>query len=627
MDNSQNYNDQSSNIDTSDNYDIDDLFEELDNDSDDENIVTPQSELQNLAGKHGLGGFENMSNNELGKFKDSNEYKNYSAEIDNDNIKTNIHGKTVQEILGLSNIKESVTQSFNAFEHYDVDIEFYQDIVDTSPVMQKTIEDGNEIYPTFEYMYQDIFLSLYKYKARLLSESDMHMSTRMNRKFAKAYLNTPEYIKLRQTCRMDQFNAALGTEIIGKKLLSIVEEVMKQIKEQDEAMKKMRELLKKEQEMDELLEENESVDELLQDMIANGQGNSPAAQQLQAQINANNLNKQQVQTMANQIAEEMDELMEEDDLAGEIAQQAGKSFDEASTEVAEVSDLVDAWGLGGGERARVSYQNKKDAIEIIRKSPKLRELTDLIGRFKESAITEQKKKIKNGAVEISSVTNGKKIEDTLPSERMMLANGATKGDFYNRYSEGRLLVYSKESNKSKNKGPMIVCCDTSGSMSGDREMWSKAFTMGVLEIAQIQKRDFACILYSDTANDPIILKKDEVSPNKVIEICETFDSGGTDFERPLKKALEMINTSAFKEADILFITDGDCGVSDKFKQKFKEMKEEKEFVTRGILIDMGRYHSSDATLREFCDDVVRISDIAELKNGSSDSVKNLFGSL
>ena len=603
----------------------DDLFEDED-DSPDVDSAKP-SGVSQIAGKYGLGGFESMSEKDVEDFKQSDDYKNYSAEIDNDNIKADMHGKTVQEILGLTNLKESVKQSFNAFEHYDVDLEFYQDIVDTSPVMQNTIEEGCKIYPAFEYMYQDIFLSLYKYKARLLPESDIHMSTRLNRKFAECYLNTPEYIKLRQTCRMDQFNAALGTEIIGSKLLKIVEEVMNKLKEQEESIKKMQELMKKEQEMDELIEENEEMDELLQSLIQTGQGSSAQAQQLQQQIDQNIASKQAIQQLANQIAEEMDDLIEEDDLANEITTRAGKAFDEASMQVAETSELVDAWGLGEGEKSRVSYQNKKDAIERIRKSPKLKHLTDLIGRFKESAITEQKKKTKHGAVEISSVTLGNKIEDILPSEKMMLSNEATKKDFYNKYTENRNMVYSKESNKSKNKGPIILCCDESGSMDGDRETWSKAFTMGVLEIAQIQKRDFAFIAYDSHANEPIVIKKGEVSPEKVITICEEFLDGGTNFEAPLRKALDLIKDSTFKNADIIFVTDGDCGVSDSFKQKFKQVKEEKEFACKGILVDMGSWRSSDSTLKEFCDDVVRISNIADLTNGDSEVNKQLFGSI
>lgn len=79
--------------------------------------------------------------------------------------------------------------------------------------------------------------------------------------------------------------------------------------------------------------------------------------------------------------------------------------------------------------------------------------------------------------------------------------------------------------------------------------------------------------------------------------------------------------------DIIFVTDGYCSVSDNFKQKFKQVKEEKEFACKGILVDMGGWRSSDSTLKEFCDDVVRISNVADLKNGESEVNKQLFGSI
>lgn len=101
----------------------------------------------------------------------------------------------------------------------------------------------------------------------------------------------------------------------------------------------------------------------------------------------------------------------------------------------------------------------------------------------------------------------------------------------------------------------------------------------------------------------------------------------TNFEAPLRKALDLIKDSTFKNADIIFVTDGDCSVSDKFKQEFKRIKEDKEFACKGILVDMGSWRSSDSTLREFCDDVVRISNVADLKNGESEVNKQLFGSI
>ena len=603
------------------NLDFDDLMDEF------EDEITSSSQTDSINDiQKNIGGFQDMSSEQIEQFQNSQEYKEFKADItEATDVKANLQGKTVQEIMGLSNRKETLGYSYNALEHYDVDIDIYNDIVDQSPVMQQTLEEGEELLPTFKYLHQDIFLSLYKYKARVLPEVDMHISTRMNRGIISNLINTPEYISLRQTCRMDQFNAALGTEIIGREAIDILREAIEKLKDLEQKKDAMDRLIEEEEKIDELIEDIGDIDELIED--AKRAGNGSLAAQLEQERQAKEQSVATLKAMANKIAEDCDELIEDDGLASEVSTTMGSTLTETGKQVQEVSELCEVWGLGTGENCQVAFQNKKDAIERIRRSSKLHKLTDLVGKFKESAIVEQKKKAKHGAVEIKGVTTGDKIQDTLPSDRMNLCNDITKGDFYRRMSEHGLLQYSKESNKQKNKGPIIVCVDTSGSMQGDEEIWSKALTVGILEVAQMQKRDFACIIYSSHADKPIVIKKDEISPQKIIDCAERFHNGGTSFEAPLNEALELIKDSTFKNADIVFITDGDCYVSDNFSRKFKQIKEDKDFRTLGVLVNMGHGHVSDSSLKEFCDSITLVSDIADLNDGNSEVNKSIFGSL
>ena len=603
------------------NLDFDDLMDEF------EDEITSSAQTNSVNGiQKNLGGFQDMSSEQIEQFQNSQEYKEFKADItEATDVKANLQGKTVQEIMGLSNRKETLGYSYNALEHYDVDIDIYNDIVDQSPVMQQTLEEGEELLPTFKYLHQDIFLSLYKYKARVLPEVDMHISTRMNRGIISNLINTPEYISLRQTCRMDQFNAALGTEIIGREAIDILREAIEKLKDLEQKKDAMDRLIEEEEKIDELIEDIGDIDELIED--AKRAGNGSLAAQLEQERQAKEQSVATLKAMANKIAEDCDELIEDDELVSEVSTTMGSTLTETGKQVQEVSELCEAWGLGIGENCQVAFQNKKDAIERIRRSSKLHKLTDLVGKFKESAIVEQKKKAKHGAVEIKGVTTGDKIQDTLPSDRMNLCNDITKGDFYRRMSEHGLLQYSKESNKQKNKGPIIVCVDTSGSMQGDEEIWSKALTVGILEVAQMQKRDFACIIYSSHADKPIVIKKDEIAPQKIIDCAERFHNGGTSFEAPLNEALELIKDSTFKNADIVFITDGDCYVSDNFSRKFKQIKEDKDFRTLGVLVNMGCGHVSDSSLKEFCDNITLVSDIADLNDGNSEVNKSIFGSL
>ena len=50
----------------------------------------------------------------------------------------------------------------------------------------------------------------------------------------------------------------------------------------------------------------------------------------------------------------------------------------------------------------------------------------------------------------------------------------------------------------------------------------------------------------------------------MVNLAQTFLSGGTNFSLPLGKALSMINESRFKQADVVFVTDGEDRIRDSF---------------------------------------------------------------
>lgn len=93
----------------------------------------------------------------------------------------------------------------------------------------------------------------------------------------------------------------------------------------------------------------------------------------------------------------------------------------------------------------------------------------------------------------------------------------------------------------------------------------------------------------------------------------------------MEKALKLIEDSVFKEADIMFLSDGDCYVPDDFLRKYKRIKEEKEFKTIGVLIDMGRGSVSSSSLSPFCDKITTISRVSDIAD--SEDNKSIFASL
>lgn len=567
-----------------------------------------------------------MTEEEKEQFYESKDYKEYSAgtEVFNDSYSVNYGGKNVQEIFGLSD--KSNRYSYNCFDFIETDHEDYLDIVDFSPEMQNTIAEGEALLPTFKYLHEDIFMSLYQYNATVLPPERMHIQSWMNRNILSQLINTPVFITLRKTCRCDLFNAGIGTEIIGKQAIEILKKELAKIKDFQKKKEALEKLVEQEEQVDSLAEELDEMEELLDEMRMNGQEESQEFEELQERYGNSELNLQQARALAEQLAEDCEELVETtDDLVDNFTVQMDNSIIDATSEVQQVSDYVQAWGLGEGSDIKVPFGLKRSALERIRNSEYLRKFTDMIGKYKECAVTEQKKKTKASAIEIKSVKVGDKIEDALPSDKLNLCNNITKKDFYRRMTQGQLMSYDKESQKQKNKGPIIVCIDQSGSMHGDKDMWAKALAVGILEVAQLQKREFACIPYDSSCRKTTIIHKDEISPDKIIGIAEERATGGTSFESPLKEASKLIEDSNFKEADVVFITDGDCSVSDDFRRKFKQLKEDKEFRTMGVLVDYG--HTSRTTLDDFCDSVTTVSQIADAKNANSDVNKMIFGSL
>jgi uncharacterized protein with von Willebrand factor type A (vWA) domain len=163
--------------------------------------------------------------------------------------------------------------------------------------------------------------------------------------------------------------------------------------------------------------------------------------------------------------------------------------------------------------------------------------------------------------------------------------------------------------EQKGKGPMVVCLDVSSSMQGDKELWGKAVTLTLMDIARRQRRLFRAVLFSSGADSLRVIdvnreRRYEPELGKVMELAEYFPGGGTEFERPLDAAMELIAHKKLRRADIVIITDGECQVSPQWLAALNARKQELQFKIFGVLVDVGT--SELSTLRQFSDRVASI---------------------
>ncbi len=239
----------------------------------------------------------------------------------------------------------------------------------------------------------------------------------------------------------------------------------------------------------------------------------------------------------------------------------------------------------------------------------------MVGRFKRLAISTQKTKVKHTPTEVFDVKIGQDLEKVLPTEILALNHPLLKYEFYERWAEGKLLQYEVKGKEKEGRGPVIICCDNSGSMAGSKELWSKAVALALLEISKLQKRSFACIHFGGK-DDPIKIieaPKGQASFDKVMEIGQYFLNGGTDFMKPLTEAVALIEKQEFRKADVVFVTDGECAVTDEFLAEFKAVKKQKEFKVISVLVDIGS--TSPTAVQEFSDDIQFVSELSSEEAG------------
>lgn len=287
----------------------------------------------------------------------------------------------------------------------------------------------------------------------------------------------------------------------------------------------------------------------------------------------------------------------------------------------DATEEAETWRntIGTGQRSPPGQK-----IELGRRlagNEKLKKLARMVGRMKLHAQALRKKVFERSSEELLEVERGDALNRLLPHELLTLHHPVLRKDFFRRLLDQELIQYSLRGVEEKGKGPMIVCLDGSSSMSGDKEVWSKAVTLTLLEIARKQRRLFRSICFSSAETPLQVLDMNprdhyEIETKTVMDLAEYFPGGGTDFQKPLDAALDCLNQSRFKKGDIIFITDGECQVDPTWAANFREEKEKLGFSLFSILIDMGP--ASLGTLKEFSD---RISTIKQL---TGDEAKEIF---
>ena len=146
--------------------------------------------------------------------------------------------------------------------------------------------------------------------------------------------------------------------------------------------------------------------------------------------------------------------------------------------------------------------------------------------------------------ELHEIRPGRGLEDLgrlIPHELVALSHPLLRRDFQRRLLDGGVLTYALRGTDQRGHGPLVVCLDTSSSMAGDKEIWSKAVTLTFVELARRKRRRCHVVCFSSGAAG---LREFGMNPGsswsvaleRTLDLAEHFSGGGTDFRPPLDLA-------------------------------------------------------------------------------------------
>lgn len=464
--------------------------------------------------------------------EDTQKYKDEMAALKLQGEKSTGNVMDVLDLNAQVGERKNASKEVDSVECYGVDKEQYSTLIDDAPNIKSNIQVGQDEYKGFEDLNKDLYMSLYKYQPIVRAPDSMKDGYKFNNEMVRSMIESPSYDKLRKFTSMNDISSLIGTEVLSAEVLQIIKQYKEDHPEQIEMNNQM---IQGQQGLEGIQGQINSLEGM------KGQNGGSLPPQLQDMLDDLNQQKNNMEQSLNNLKPQLDaQTPQGQDMKNAIDQ----AVKEAAEKAEEAGDIINDW-LGGtdpGELQRIPYQKKKDFIEKIRRSKKLQEMQKLVGRFKATARIEQKRKTKEFGHTIEDVKTGNKVEKLLASETMKLKNDVTKTEFMKRYNEKSLLEYETQNNVKKTQGPIIVAIDTSGSMNGDRECWSKAVAVSLLEIANIQKRNFAAVFFNTEAYKTIEIDKGKATPQQILDIAETFTSGGKFVPR------NMVNCGKFLRA-------------------------------------------------------------------------------
>nr|WP_255345781.1 VWA domain-containing protein [Streptomyces chartreusis] len=489
----------------------------------------------------------------------------------------------------------------------------WQEMYDQAEPLRALAEDLNETHDHTTDLLRDLFLSAYKVAPQVRGRDEMDPTRLVNHQVITSVMTSPEFEDLHREAAGDQYAAAMAVLAQASALRRILDQSRRASEEAQQA--------KTAQEAAE--DAARTVEKALQQATeaADEEGGVPTveADAVERAINRAEEADQEVQQATQRTRQALAAAAPGTRTAVRAA--LAGAADAAREEMA----LMRAWGVEPGHLERMPFEERAVLAQRLR-TGRLGSFAELIGRFRQMAFGERARKVEHAPGELVGITLGDDLSRVVPSEIAQLGTPALRAVFVARFVEARLMLYDSRGEAPTGQGAIIACVDCSSSMATPRrresdgitaEAWAKACALALLDQARQAKRDFVGILFSsrDQISVHAFPASQPVPIGRVIDFAEDFFGGGTDFEAPLSTAVDVLEAEYNEEGrprgDIVFITDGECGVSEEWMRRWQEAKHQLGHRTFGIAVGDGPATAPGSFLDSLCDNLRNLRDLTD----------------
>jgi len=465
----------------------------------------------------------------------------------------------------------------------------YGDLREQFPIGLDEIEaDGSALYDTFPELMQDTFTSLYSLNPRHYDTDTLATNTRQfNLPILDSIISCDQYSTLKSLCE--------GRELVAYE--TVKEFTWHMVEKLDDLLNSdaLEELNSLEQQQSELKEKV---------MGAMERGDPADAGSILDMADSIADNDQQIERLSQTVSRSI-----------RVNTGAIKSAVTAATERAqEASDTIGSWG--NGDNSPEALKQNAELLRRVQSSENLRDIIKYLGKYRAIFDNARKASFIYGRGEKYDIVLGNDFTRAISSEYAYLATPETVPLFIQKVQRKTLKQYRKRERVNRGYGDIVVCIDESGSMAGDPIAWAKAVALVLLEYASQNGRSCAMVRFaSDEQPTAHIFTKGKYTTNDVFDFAESFLGGGTNFEAPLKKAVTLIENQGFENADVMFITDGECSISNEFAENFCDKRSQLNFKVTGIVIGTDEF-----SLEPFCEKVYRLDQTKTSDNIATDII-------